>query len=115
MLNNCPACNAPIADPTKQFCPSCEKLRLPDPSLKDLDYDRLALIIAGQLKRDWKFIAKIIGAVLAALLLIVGVVDYLRSWSSGTQSPGARSYRQNTHPLQVRYLRAAAPARDGEV
>jgi hypothetical protein len=27
----------------------------------------------------------------------------------------ARSYCQKVQPLQVRYLRAAAPARDGEV
>lgn len=40
---------------------------------------------------------------------------YFLSSFSFTQSPGARSYVQNLHPLQLLRLQATAPATDGEV
>lgn len=81
MTKRCPACNGPLSDPAKQFCPACDKLGLRETTRIQIDHEHLALLISDNLKRDWRFIGKIIGVVSAIILVIIGVVDAIIGFS----------------------------------
>lgn len=76
MKKTCPACGAPVLDPSKQFCSKCETLpQVLSGKLSREDFEQISQTVSARLKGDWKFKAQIAGAVIVLVLAIVGVID----------------------------------------
>ena len=80
MKKSCPACGEPITDPSKQFCPKCDKLpQLLTSGFSKEELEHLSQVVSNQLKKDWKFKAQIVAIsillVLSVVLTVIGVID----------------------------------------
>ena len=76
MKKICPACGAPVLDPSKQFCSKCESLpRVLSGGLSREEFEQISQAVSTQLKDDWKFKAQIVGAVILLVLAIIGIID----------------------------------------